>query len=80
MKYQKPKGQRIKRYGYGIQVDDLWYDELNKKWVHDIPDGPCSNTLNCRSIRAFKRALKKYPVIKGKARWINKYIGFDVYS
>lgn len=43
MRYQKPKGQRVKRYGFGIQADGLWYDPSNKvknwmktmEWTND---------------------------------------------
>lgn len=78
MKYQKQKGKRIKRYGWGIQADGLWFSDIYKKWDAEIPDGSYSNTMSCRTIRAFKRALKKYPILKGRARWINKYVGYDV--
>jgi len=86
MKYIKQKQARIKRYFTGISSTDreLWYDTTLKKWVHsdDIVWGEhaYSSAQRCRTIRAFRRALKKNPIIKGQAVLTNEYINFDVYA
>jgi hypothetical protein len=79
MRYQKPKGQRVKRYGFGIQADGLWYDTSNKVWSETMPQ--CfSSHMRCNTIRAFRRALRKHPILKGRARWVTRFIGYDAFA
>lgn len=80
MRYEKQKGHRIKRYGIGIVADGLWYDRDNKVWTNEITTGTFSNTMPCKTVRAFRRALKKYHILHGRCRWINRYIGYDIYA
>jgi hypothetical protein len=84
LKYEKPKGQRFKRYFLHVQVKDpaMWWDCTNRIWVRD-PDlsrGDFSNSAPCRTVRAFRRMLRKNPCIKKQAWLVNRYIGFDVWT
>jgi hypothetical protein len=79
MKFDKSKGNRVHRYFFGVEVDGMWWSYDQRKWVI-TSDGNASSIANCRTLRAFKRMLRRNPQIKGRARLINNYIGVDVYS
>ena len=76
--FDRPKGKRFKRYGIGYSVEGHCYEYDTKKWVHvsERLSGWATSTMPCKTIRAFKRMIKKHPNIKGKAEWVNKYMGY----
>ena len=79
MKFDK-KFKRLNRYFLCISVEGLWYDRDNKCWV-EKPTGEFSNHKRCKTVRAFRRALRKNPNIRGKAHLINSLIGIaDVHG
>jgi hypothetical protein len=93
IRYEKPKGRRFKRYFLGIQPIDkynseedtqYWYNYTLGKWQHNNElDRTCSFSnafWPCRTVRAFRRHLKKHPEMKGKLRLVNRYIGYDAYG
>lgn len=83
LKYEKPKGQRIKRYGLGIHLrtSNLWYNNNLKRWeIPKFGKYEYSNYVRCKTVRAFRRHLRKNPNIKGDAILVNRYIGYNVYG
>ena len=87
MRYQKQKPYRLKRYFIGIQDtnNSHWYNEDLKKWEHEsqaqFGKYSYSNRFKpCRTVRAFKRHIRKHPYMKGKLKLVNKYMGFEVYG
>ena len=69
MRYDLAKGQRIKkRFLWIINFNaDMWYCDDCDKWYQGTPtcDHSYSNTKRCRSVRAFRRHLRKHPELKG---------------
>jgi len=84
MKFDKPRGQRLhKQFIWITNHDNLWYVDSEKRWMcHDeIPELVCYSTCcDCRSIKAFKRHLRKHPEIRGKAILVSRFKGFNVYA
>lgn len=81
LKYSKPKRQRIKNNFLWItDIDRNYYFDLSKnKWVKifETKENKITSNRNCRSVRAFRRRLKKMP--KGvKFTLVSKWVGFDV--
>lgn len=84
LKFDKPRGQRVMRRFHGIEIvdgNDCWWDETNKKW-DDISNirGSCSNFFPCKTVRAFKRHIRKHSSYMGKGRFrlASMYVGYDV--
>lgn len=71
--YSKPKGQRIKRYGLGIEVNGMWFEEETKTWKRGAKP-PFSNTVPCSTVRAFRRHIRKHKEIQ-EARWVCAFVG-----
>jgi hypothetical protein len=85
MRYDRPKGQRMKRYFCGItNFSGMWWLNESKYWeyeVNDIPEKESYGThAPCRTLRAFRRHLRQHPEIKGKAVLCSRFIGHDVYA
>ena len=95
MRFEKPKGQRLYKQFNGVKVTGWWWLPEFKEWVEDpnILNGPFDewfsdylskqtrqNFAPCKTVRAFKRMLRRYPWIKGKATLISRYKGCDVYA
>jgi len=85
MRFQKPKGQRLhKRFIWITNFSHLWWVPSEKKWMlsEDIPENHngYSTCCGCRSLRAFKRHLRKHPEIKGKAVLVNRFAGYEIYA
>ena len=81
IKYNKPKGQRIKSRFIGITTDssDYWYNYDVKKWEHvdNSTIGGKTSHAPCNSVKSFVRKLKKLP--KGiEFILVSKYVGYDV--
>ena len=91
MRYIQQKPKRLKRYFWGIKSthtdedDYYWYNYDLKKWEHHTETQMGKYNYSdlfkpCRTVRAFRRHLRKHPYMKGKLRLINIYIGFDVFG
>jgi hypothetical protein len=85
MQFDKPKGKRLHRYFYGITSNDgLWWIPSIKQWVDYYPHAQDCATAStyypCRTLKAFRRHLRKHPEIRGKAVFKSLYQGFDVYA
>ena len=92
MRWQKPKGQRLHKRFAWVQVDGWWWLPEYRKWVQSN-DGSLKDIFaaypktiaadsgaDCRSIRAFRRMLRKHPWIRGKARLCSRFKGYDVFA
>lgn len=91
MKFQKGKGHRIKKYGFfGISAisDDeccYWYCDETRKWLTtselekatDIKFA--SDYLDCKSLKAAVRKIKKSNVPKGTRFTLeSRFVGYDI--
>lgn len=82
MNFQSPKGRRLNRYFDSVQVKGMWYVPEIDTWL-DAEDKALreisfQNYAPCKTLRAFKRHLRKHPAIKGKATLRSVYVGHDV--
>jgi hypothetical protein len=84
MRFDKQKGQRLHKQFRGItNFSGMWWLHDSKRWVDKLPmplTEIAGTTAPCRTLRAFRRHLKKHPNIKGKAILISRFVGFDVYA
>lgn len=83
MRYEKHKNARLhKRFCFITNLDGLWWVPAYRKWVtyDQVGDNSCQTNIDCRSIRAFRRHLRKHPEIKGKAILVSRFIGYNVYA
>lgn len=83
MRFQKPKGQRIHRYFIWVTAKPgLWWVPSIRKWKYsnEIKDVDCQSCYPCRTVKAFKRHIRKHPEIKGRATLVSRYSGYDVYG
>lgn len=83
MRFDKPKGQRLHKHFWGITTTTvMWWSVDDNKWIDDIPDnhGTLSTNKPCKTLRAFRRHLRKHPEIRGKAILVSKFVGYDVYA
>lgn len=87
--FEAPRNQAVHRYFYGCTVRDRqepslwWVDALNRFVAVDDPilenHWHCSNSKPIRTLKAFKRFLRKHPELRGRAvRLVNRYLGYDV--
>lgn len=86
LKYDAEKGSRCKGTHFiGVESwskEYAWYSRRRKKWVNDPLFGKeelCS-VAPCKSVRAFRRMLKKNPGIRGQATLFNRFVGCDVHG
>ena len=78
--YDKPAGERCNKLGLWIQVygDVCWWNYDQRKWLPD-PSGACSNAKGCKTLKAFKRHLRKHPELKGQEVILcSRYVGYDI--
>jgi hypothetical protein len=90
IRYDKQKGFRIKRGFICVVADDWWYSMKYKQWIpHYVAfdstekywrDAELTNAAPCRTIRAFRRMLRKHPQLVGRAILISRYKGYDAYA
>lgn len=82
VKYKKPKGQRIKKQFLYITTDyDVWWLSVLRKWVKPGASGlnlDLQSHAPCRSVKAFKRHLKRNPVLRGNANLVSRFAGYDI--
>ena len=78
IKWKDPKPYRFNRYYYGVRISggDFWFED--GKWItpeeRDYYKDAC-NMADCKTVRAFRRMLRKNPRIKGKATLVSKFEG-----
>lgn len=82
LKYQANKTIRM-NYGFmGFTTDNWWFDYATNKWIkHEDLEIPTikgfSSHQDCKSVRAFRRKLKKAP--KGvKFILCSRWVGHDI--
>jgi hypothetical protein len=87
LRFEAPVGERLHRYFWAVTLtepteDDLWWNETLRKWepLHLNPTHYHSTHALCKTLRAFKRMLRKYPQIVGKCCLVSNYQKFNVYS
>lgn len=84
IEFEAPRGQRAHRYfwGVGLVGSNLWWNRNKRVWepLNTSKDCCYSNIAPCRTLRSFKRMLRKHPNIKGQAQLISKYVGYDVWD
>lgn len=79
----------ILRYGFwGIthfnMGVDLWWSPDLRRWMSyaEFVDRQlvASNTAPCRSFKAFKRHLRRHPILQqiGFVRLVHKYVGYSI--
>ena len=87
MRFEAPAGERVHRYFWAVALteiteDNLWWNRTIRKWepYNTNKDHEYSTHAPCKTLRAFKRMLRKHPEIKGRCVLVNKYKGLDVYA
>lgn len=87
LRHDAPKGERLRRYGIGIEVEShdghsLWWSASKNVWLSDEQwdrTGTVSSHADCQTLAAFKRHLRKHPELQGRTvRWVNRFFGCDV--
>ena len=81
MRYEARKNARIKNFGFsGIyNLGDFWYVKGDKELVMNFDGRDCCNYIPCRSLRRYRKLLKKFPELKGTTL-LHKYRGLDIYQ
>ncbi len=78
MKFDQCRGNRLhKQFMWITNFSGLWYD--GKSWSEN-PEGDHSNCCRCRTLRAFRRHLRKHTEIRGKAILVSRFTGYDIYA
>jgi len=79
MKFEQCKGNRLhKQFIWITNFSNLWWSPAKNKWVEKPEDSCYSNCKKCRSLKAFRRHLRKHPEIRGKAILVSRFIGYDI--
>jgi len=82
MKFEAQRGNRVHRNFVGVtNFSGMWWLFNSKKWVDKLPmplTETAGTTAPCRTLRAFRRHLRKHPEIRGKAVLVNRFPGCDV--
>jgi hypothetical protein len=86
LEFEAPKGTRCHRYFDSVTcmcANSLWWSDEDKKWVplEDIKDSGSSNCGPVRTLKAFKRHLRKHPELKGRRVTLaSRYHGQNVHA
>jgi len=87
MRFETASGGRFHRYFWAVTLtdsteDDLWWNEDLFIWepIHLNPSHAHSTHASCKTLRAFKRMLRKNPSIIGRCCLVNNYQGHNVYA
>lgn len=83
LNFEAPVGTRFHRYFIWVNIDtddNLWWNTTKRVWEPMTEEYDYSNCAPCKTLKAFKRMLRKHPNIVGKAVLVNRYVGHDVYS
>lgn len=88
MKYTQSKGNRIKSYGFlwvallNRTIDNqLWWNITKRTWepYGTHPKDEYSSNADCKSVRSFRRMLRKNPHVKN-AVLVSHFQNHDIYS
>jgi hypothetical protein len=83
LKFEEKKGNRIKSRFFGMSADQigLWFNVSKKNWSCIDYKDICeySSDQTCRSVRAFRRRLKKAP-FGVKFTLSSRWVDCDVYG
>ena len=86
LRFEAKKGQRLHRYFWAVTITNpkvnLWWNTTKGGWeeIYTNPSHGYSTHAPCRTLKSFKRMLRKYPEIVGHACLVNRYKGFDIYA
>jgi hypothetical protein len=87
LQFEAQKGTRLHRYFWAVTLtkgteENLWWNRTISKWepYRTNPRHLYCTHAPCKTLKAFKRMLRKFPGIQGRACLVNKYKGYDVYS
>lgn len=84
LRYEANKGQRIKYMFMGVCAWGFWWLHKTRKWVGldeaNSYKEDYGSHAPCKSVRAFKRMLRKHPQIKGQAVLVSRYVGHSVHG
>ena len=91
IKYQAPKGYRIKKQFLSLGLDadtedwiSWWYYPESKEWRNDLKyrdnETYAVSSCNCNSLKSAIRKIKQWKFPKGtKFRLCSMWVGHDVY-
>ena len=91
IKYQAPKGRRIKKQFIALEIDYTtedwvywWYYPESHEWRKDMSfktgETYSSSSCDCRSLKAAIRLIKKWNLPKGTTFMLSSiWMGHDVY-
>ncbi len=84
MKFDKHKGQRIKRYFQGVtNFSGQWWLCKSKIWVDELPhplNEDAATIAPCKTYRACIRHIRKHPELKGEPMFVSKYHNCNIYA
>lgn len=88
MKFEMDKPYRLHRYFLGVRVNNHWWFHDSKRWVpdnlveiiHNTTGEGFSSHAPCKTLRAFRRMLRKHPNIRGRAELVSRYVGYNVFA
>jgi hypothetical protein len=79
IKFTQSKGNRFyKQFIWITTNNSLWWSNLENKWIKNPKDKMYSSCKKCKSVKAFKRHLKKHPEIQGNAVLVSRFYNCDV--
>ena len=82
--FKFPKGDRVHRYFWAVclRSRSLWWNHDNRKWEPLNTTENCNYSTHapCKTVKAFKRMLRKNPQIQGDAVLVSRYIGYTVHD
>ena len=82
-KFEAEVGTRLHRYFMWVQCNTLniWWNCDKGLWEEkcDTPHR-YSNSAPCKTFKAYKRMIRKNPVLLGNSVLVNRYANFDIYS
>ena len=80
-KYEAPLGCRIDRGWFGVTVQGLWHNHTMNIWQGGLDKECAHGTHGTRpkSVKAFKRYLRKHPELKGfNVVFCSRYYNQDI--
>lgn len=84
--FEAKKGARLHRYFNGVAIsqdrNNMWCPDLHKWGAmtdEDMRQHFIQNYRPCRTLKAFKRILRKSPHLTGRIVLTSKFIGFKVW-
>lgn len=81
LEFDAPVGHRLHKRFWGITNNsaDLWWSLDERRWMPYEQGKSLSNMAHCRSVRAFKRHLRRHPELAGsEVTLVSRFVGFDI--